>query len=157
MKYDSYTRFLKSQLYKDCIVNEMEGRPLLSNSSKLNAKPNKFSKHNDSNNLPTTSQQTNILNSNDNVPNASSSLGAGALTPVAEAGNNVLSSSPSGGGGSNFNDAQINSNLATKSSNQNQNSTSASVNNLNTNDNNDTLNRKEKKRSTILPWTKGNS
>jgi hypothetical protein len=29
MRYDSYSRFLKSQLYKDCIVNEMEGKPLL--------------------------------------------------------------------------------------------------------------------------------
>ena len=25
MKYDSYSRFLKSQLYKDCLMNEMEG------------------------------------------------------------------------------------------------------------------------------------
>ena len=28
MKYDSYTRFLKSQMYKDCIVYEMECKPL---------------------------------------------------------------------------------------------------------------------------------
>jgi hypothetical protein len=28
MKYDSYTRFLKSQMYKDCIVYEMEQKPL---------------------------------------------------------------------------------------------------------------------------------
>ena len=26
MKYDSYPRFLKSDLYKDCIRNEMEGK-----------------------------------------------------------------------------------------------------------------------------------
>ena len=26
MKYDSYSRFLKSQMYKDCIVHEMEGK-----------------------------------------------------------------------------------------------------------------------------------
>jgi len=26
MKYDSYTRFLKSNMYKDCIMNEMEGK-----------------------------------------------------------------------------------------------------------------------------------
>jgi len=28
MKYDSYTRFLKSNMYKDCIMNEMEGKSL---------------------------------------------------------------------------------------------------------------------------------
>lgn len=30
MKYDSYSRFLKSQMYKECIVNEMEGKPIIS-------------------------------------------------------------------------------------------------------------------------------
>jgi regulator of G-protein signaling len=28
MKYDSYTRFLKSNMYKECIMNEMEGKSL---------------------------------------------------------------------------------------------------------------------------------
>ena len=28
MKYDSYTRFLKSNMYKDCIMSEMEGKSL---------------------------------------------------------------------------------------------------------------------------------
>jgi hypothetical protein len=28
MKYDSYTRFLKSNMYKDCIRNEMEGKSM---------------------------------------------------------------------------------------------------------------------------------
>jgi regulator of G-protein signaling len=28
MKYDSYTRFLKSNMYKDCIMNEMEGKSI---------------------------------------------------------------------------------------------------------------------------------
>lgn len=31
MKYDSYSRFLKSQMYKDCIVNEMESKPIQAN------------------------------------------------------------------------------------------------------------------------------
>ena len=130
----------------------MEGRPLLANLSKFNAKTNKFSnKANDSN----AGQLNNNLN-NDNVPNASlSSLGAGSLTPIGEGGGipAILSTSPGSGGGV-IGDAQTNQ--ATKSSNQ-ANPTSTSVNNVNTNDNNDTLNRKEKKRSTILPWTKGNS
>ena len=38
MRYDSYSRFLKSQLYKDCIVNEMEGKPLLHGKSEKKAK-----------------------------------------------------------------------------------------------------------------------
>lgn len=28
MKYDSYTRFLKSNMYKDCIMSEMEGKSI---------------------------------------------------------------------------------------------------------------------------------
>jgi hypothetical protein len=28
MKYDSYTRFLKSDIYKDCIRNEMQGKSI---------------------------------------------------------------------------------------------------------------------------------
>jgi len=28
MKYDSYPRFLKSDMYKDCIRNEMDGKPI---------------------------------------------------------------------------------------------------------------------------------
>ena len=28
MKYDSYTRFLKSNVYKECIMNEMEGKSI---------------------------------------------------------------------------------------------------------------------------------
>ena len=28
MKFDSYTRFLKSPLYQECILAEVEGRPL---------------------------------------------------------------------------------------------------------------------------------
>jgi hypothetical protein len=28
MKYDSYTRFLKSNMYKECIMNEMEGKSI---------------------------------------------------------------------------------------------------------------------------------
>ncbi|CAF0915606.1 unnamed protein product [Brachionus calyciflorus] len=37
MKYDSYSRFLKSQMYKDCIVNEMEGKPIRKISNKNDA------------------------------------------------------------------------------------------------------------------------
>jgi len=28
MKYDSYPRFLKSDMYKDCIRNEMQGKSI---------------------------------------------------------------------------------------------------------------------------------
>ena len=43
MRYDSYSRFLKSQLYKDCIVNEMEGKPLLHGKSNENQNKNRLS------------------------------------------------------------------------------------------------------------------
>jgi regulator of G-protein signaling len=37
MRYDSYSRFIKSQMYKDCVVNEMEGKSIKSsNDSKIN-------------------------------------------------------------------------------------------------------------------------
>ena len=146
MKYDSYSRFLKSQLYKDCIVNEMEGRPLL---SKTNAIANKFSNKpvnvNENNTIAIKSHLNNdiIKYEDENIPATASNsnnvaLGADGTTAL-------LSSSP-------------NNDQANKSSNTANTNSSTSVNNLNTNDNNnDTLNRKEKKRSTILPWTKGNS
>lgn len=47
MKYDSYSRFLKSQMYKDCIVNEMENKPILGdndqNKCTTNTKPSSIS------------------------------------------------------------------------------------------------------------------
>ena len=144
MKYDSYSRFLKSQLYKDCIVNEMEGRPLL---SKTNAIANKFSnKPNNANENNTIAIKSHLNNDmiryeDDNIPATTSNNNVGL---GADGGTALLSSSP-------------NSEQANKLSNTANSNSSASVNNLNTNDNNDTLNRKEKKRSTILPWTKGNS
>ena len=165
MKYDSYTRFLKSQLYKDCIVNEMEGRPLLSHSSKPNANKAIISKSNnvnDSNNLASLNNVNNdiIKYDDEDIPpstsNANPTLGGND-------GANLLSSSPNNElhlNNSNNNISNNNSNqIAAKSSNAvNSNASAAPVNNLNINDNNnDTLNRKEKKRSTILPWTKGNS
>jgi regulator of G-protein signaling len=37
MRYDSYSRFLKSQMYKDCIVHEMEGNSInASSDNKIN-------------------------------------------------------------------------------------------------------------------------
>jgi hypothetical protein len=41
MKYDSYTRFLKSDMYKDCIRNQMEGKSV-SYSKHSEEKPNNF-------------------------------------------------------------------------------------------------------------------
>lgn len=87
MKYDSYARFLKSQMYKDCIVYEMEGKTL--------------------------SQILNIV-LNNNVQSASNS------NPQSLKSSEVA--------------------LATNN-----------LEKLSTNDST----KKEKKRGTILPWTKG--
>jgi len=132
MRHDSYSRFLKSQLYKDCIVNEMEGKPLIS-------KPNvdKTNKNKSKSGL-THSPSVKSLNHANFV--ASSSLSKNSTELVL---------SP---------DLNCNKNNAFPLS-------SSSLNNMNNMNNQapntcsissgDSLNRKEKKRNTILPWTKG--
>jgi regulator of G-protein signaling len=101
MKYDSYSRFLKSQMYKDCLVNELEGKPLIQNMPKTNLNVIKKSSNHSSSSL------VNGAHAADTISNSSSSM-------------------------------QLNSNTASSSNGG------------------DTLSRKEKKRSTILSWTKGN-
>jgi hypothetical protein len=98
MKYDSYSRFLKSQMYKDSIVYEMESKPL--------------------------NQLINIFTSS-------------TLMPPQPTNNNT--------GNSIINVMNTNSNV------------NSNVNNITSNNNVNTTNeiRKDKKRSTILPWTKG--
>ena len=53
MKYDSYTRFLKSNMYKECIMSEMEGKSI------------PYSKQH---------QQQHVLINSDDRPKASDSL-----------------------------------------------------------------------------------
>lgn len=140
MKYDSYSRFLKSQMYKDCIVNEMEGKPILSalnsKSKKPEAIPNVNSPSNNDNSELLDENQTN----SSSIPNASSNL-ATAVAVVASTGaalitNVTVSSSP-----------QVNDSLSSSVTiTSNSNSGSSLANDPN---------RKEKKKSTIIPWTKG--
>ena len=92
MKYDSYSRFLKSQMYKDSIVYEMESKPL--------------------------NQLINIF---------TTTTTSSSLMPQQPTNNN---------------------------SNSIMNVINSNVNNL-TSNNVTNENRKDKKRSTILPWTKG--
>jgi len=43
MKYDSYTRFLKSDIYKDCIRNEMQGKSISDSKQQNNEeRPNNY-------------------------------------------------------------------------------------------------------------------
>lgn len=140
MKYDSYSRFLKSQMYKDCIVNEMEGKPIYSSptckSKKPEAIPNVNSPMiNDDNNESLDENKT------INIPNASSNL-ATAVAVVASTGA-ALITNVTVSNSTQVNDPLSSTNLTLTS---NSNSSSSLANDAN---------RKEKKRSTIIPWTKG--
>lgn len=67
MKYDSYSRFLKSQMYKDCIVNEMEGKPIVENKDQSNnttQKRNSFLQ-NQANQSPNSNSSSNTNLSNE--------------------------------------------------------------------------------------------
>ncbi|RNA12904.1 regulator of G- signaling 14-like isoform X1, partial [Brachionus plicatilis] len=69
MKYDSYSRFLKSQMYKDCIVNEMEGKPILGDKHEdknTDKKRNSFSQ-NLANRSPNSNSSSNTNLSNEPV------------------------------------------------------------------------------------------
>ena len=191
MKLDSYTRFLKSQMYKDCIVNEMEGKPLLTNISKSNtnvlkAKLLLANQSNTQNQIVysplNNNSNPNLANttlSNDNIPNASSTIAA-AVACVASTGAAVLSTVPPQATGASataaaatatimqtFNAAsnsisspQLNTTNTNNPSSSNlftiqATASNSNINNTNNNNNNNN-NSKEKKRSTIIPWTKGN-
>lgn len=137
MKYDSYSRFLKSQMYKDCIVNEMEGKSIYSALICKSKKPetNVNSPNSDSENI-----DENQINPS-NIPNASSNL-ATAVAVVASTGA-ALITNVTVSNSTQVNDPLSSTNLTLTS---NSNSSSSLANDAN---------RKEKKRSTIIPWTKG--
>jgi hypothetical protein len=141
MKYDSYARFLKSQMYKDCIINEMAGKPLLSSNTNGKLKNGLVKTKRNLDNMTETSVKMN--------QNSSSTLN---LNPANS--NNTTN---------NTSENQLivpgtSSNVAANSQNHhlmsdaelNTSSNSQSV------VNDQTLNRKEKKKSMIIPWTKGN-
>lgn len=151
MRYDSYSRFLKSQMYKDCIVNEMSGKPLIQTDSKTNHKmnmPNGSSSKDAISNKNSNSSQNNdqqkmpidIGNENDNlniyIPNASANLAA-AVQMAASTGTAVLN--------------QINSTSPTSP-------IPISASNFNSHTDQNSPNKKKDKEkktmSTILPWTK---
>lgn len=137
MRYDSYSRFLKSQLYKDCIMNEMEGKPLIQQKT--------------TDKRTTSSPQ---ITNKKNINTKSSLSHSPSLKSLSHASNFI--GSP--------HQTEI---VLSPDSNCNKNNpfplSSSSLNNMNTNQagcslssaDSQSLNRKEKKRSTILPWTKG--
>ena len=168
MRYDSYSRFLKSQMYKDCIVNEMEGKPLVPNELHV-----KSSKNMIQNGFSSLSRELNSKNKK--------SLIIGQLN-----GNNVASnleptdSSPSNANnGKNFNfnfNEHNNLNIGVTSQSSTNASTpsspttksvltgySSNLTNIPANSasalssGEQSPNKKDKKKSTILPWTKGRS
>lgn len=141
MRYDSYSRFLKSQMYKDCIVNEMSGKPLIPTDAKSVSKSNGLvkdfiSKAKAAAEGPVTNGESEgFKNSgvNSNNPSASANLAA-AVQIAASTGNAVLTQSPA-----------LDSPTSPCIPSGSQQS-------------GDSPNKKEKKKtmSTILPWTKGN-
>jgi len=143
MRYDSYSRFLKSQMYKDCIVNEMSGKPLISNDNNrpLNNGATTSAGVNpgsDSQKTPTNNYDiVKSFNENSSVPSASANLAAAVQIAASTTGSVVLSQ--------NNNSAVV---LHTPSAPSSPIIPSSS----------DSPNKKEKKKtmSTILPWTKGN-
>jgi hypothetical protein len=72
MRYDSYSRFLKSQMYKDFIVNELEGKAIKTSkahgnkSSTLNSNINRRLS---SSNLSSGNKLVNAESNNNNEPN----------------------------------------------------------------------------------------
>ncbi|RNA03336.1 regulator of G- signaling loco-like isoform X1 [Brachionus plicatilis] len=138
MKYDSYSRFLKSLMYKDCIVNEMEGKTIL---SALNGNKSKKPETIISVNSPSNNDNSEIVDDNQtnqsSIPNASSNL-ATAVAVVASTGAALITNVTVS------NSTQVNDPLSST------NLTITSNSNSLPND----PNRKEKKRSTIIPWTK---
>ena len=130
MRYDSYSRFLKSQMYKDCIVNEMSGKPLVEGEKQTCLK-----------NCPTTlsaSKRNETLNNEKKIeiPSASANLAA-AVQLAASTGTAVFTQKAT---------------LASPTS-----SVPANGIDLVKDVEQNSPNKKEKKKtmSTILPWTKG--
>ena len=208
MKYDSYSRFLKSQLYKDCIVKEMEGKPLLSNinaksmkskmnkantlgakakhannlsNGSLNYNPNVLAQNKPVSNRATpTNKLNNSLNnvqyeSNVYIRNASFNMGpvdpilasnVGTIvstTPLASSSSPWFSSMNTSVTNANVNQKINTSSLSSLSDSpspynhqaaQSLSMMSSDLMNQNINQN-DSINKREKKRMTIIPWAKG--
>ena len=149
MRYDSYSRFLKSQLYKDCIVNEMEGKPLLyGNSNEKQIKKNQkfhctiYNQSDSKKDSPVEkSKFVENFNSIFSENNVQESLSTNILFSEKMSLNNL----------ENTNSNQF----SFESSTLNNINNKGTVSSFSSNDS-QSLNKKEKKRSTILPWTKGN-
>ena len=151
MRYDSYSRFLKSQLYKDCIVNEMEGKPL------LHGNPNE--KQTKSSNIRKTNLNQQGFKNNSPLVKSKLNENVVSITTENSVQNSLKNNPPSShlSERNSLSDLQITNNLqlpfACSSNNFNKNNT-GTLSSLSSNDS-QSLNRKEKKRNTILPWTKG--
>lgn len=61
MKFDSYTRFLKSPLYQECILAEVEGRPLPDPQRVPSSPTSKHSVSSDKSNMSTPKKVTSAL------------------------------------------------------------------------------------------------
>lgn len=129
MRYDSYSRFLKSQMYKDCIVNEMSGKPLIDGEMQPSLKSGLALLTSSKKNDPCSEKKSDIPSASANLA-AAVQLAASTGTAVFTHSSNLASPT-----------SPIPSNGFDSGKDVDQNSP----------------NKKEKKKtmSTILPWTKG--
>ena len=165
MRYDSYSRFLKSQMYKDCIVNEMEGKPLVPN--ELHVKSS--SKNLIQNGFSSLSRELNTKNKKSLIIGQLNSNPANSQEPTDSSPSNAIN-----GKNFNFNFNEHNLNIGVTSQSSTNASTpsspttksmitgySSNLTNIPANSasvlssGEQSPNKKDKKKSTILPWTKG--
>ena len=139
MKYDSYSRFLKSPMYKECIVNEMEGKPILSPTPPTTATSK-----------PSSGVKARLSVATRKGGGEATRSGSGETT---NAGDEDDVSTPNS---VEFGATSSNTLYSPANASQMTFSLNVSSNNLTPGQQSPSSSKEKKKMSTILPWTKGN-